>query len=142
MKGQPYKMGKHTQIILCKHSTNCLSVFDHFVGLALKELNTCGVHTEIILANFWIPQQVFHGVIEYRSMKFRRFLPKYLCSGKLIFLYNSFSIDTTYQNTYSTTKHIFNVTGRNIWINAESQLQVNNNDTRTTSVTMFCYLYC
>ena len=32
-------MVKHTQTIRCKLPTNCLSVFDHFVGLALKGLN-------------------------------------------------------------------------------------------------------
>ena len=35
-KRQPHKMIKHTQII--RRQTNCLSVFDHFVGLALKGL--------------------------------------------------------------------------------------------------------
>ena len=32
-------MAKHTQTIRQLLSTNCLSVFDHFVGLALKGLN-------------------------------------------------------------------------------------------------------
>ena len=31
-------MIKHTQIICWQQLTNCLSVFDHFVGLALKGL--------------------------------------------------------------------------------------------------------
>ena len=31
-------MVKHTQTIRLQQPTNCLSVFDHFVGLALKEL--------------------------------------------------------------------------------------------------------
>ena len=31
-------MVKHTQAILRQKPTNCLSVFDHFVGLALKVL--------------------------------------------------------------------------------------------------------
>ena len=31
-------MGKHTQTIPWQQSTNCLSVFDYFFGLALKEL--------------------------------------------------------------------------------------------------------
>ena len=31
-------MVKHTQIIRRQKPTNCLSVFDHFVGLALKGL--------------------------------------------------------------------------------------------------------
>ena len=32
-------MVKHTPTIRPQEPTNCLSVFDHFVGLALKELN-------------------------------------------------------------------------------------------------------
>ena len=39
-KCQPYKMVKHIQTIRRKKPTNCLSVFDHFVGLALKGLIT------------------------------------------------------------------------------------------------------
>ena len=33
-------MVKHTQTIHRQQPTNCLSVFDHFVGVALKGLNT------------------------------------------------------------------------------------------------------
>ena len=33
-------MVKHTQTIWQQNSTNCLNVFDHFVGLALKELTS------------------------------------------------------------------------------------------------------
>ena len=32
-------MVKHTQTVNRQKTTNCLSVFDHFVGLALKGLN-------------------------------------------------------------------------------------------------------
>ena len=35
---QPHKMVKHTQTIRRPLRANCLNVFDHFVGLALKEL--------------------------------------------------------------------------------------------------------
>ena len=35
---KPHKMVKHTQTICPQQPTNCLSVFDHFGGLALKEL--------------------------------------------------------------------------------------------------------
>ena len=38
-KRQPYKMIKYTQTIRRLYPTNCLSVFDHFVVLALKGLN-------------------------------------------------------------------------------------------------------
>ena len=37
-KRQSHKMVKHTQTIHRQQPTNCLSVFDHFVGLALKGL--------------------------------------------------------------------------------------------------------
>ena len=39
-KCQPPKMAKHSQTIRQQQPTNCLSVFSHFVGLALKGL-TC-----------------------------------------------------------------------------------------------------
>ena len=35
---QPHKMVKHTQTIGRLSQTNCFSVFDYFVGLALKGL--------------------------------------------------------------------------------------------------------
>ena len=38
-KRQPHKLVKHTQTICRLLPTNCLSVFDHFVGLPLKGLN-------------------------------------------------------------------------------------------------------
>ena len=37
-KRQPHKMVIHTQTIHRQQPTNCLSVLDHFVGLALKGL--------------------------------------------------------------------------------------------------------
>ena len=36
-------MAKHTQTIRRLLSTNCLSVFDHFVGLALKGLTEVNI---------------------------------------------------------------------------------------------------
>ena len=38
VKRQPNKMVKHTQTVLRQQLTNCLSVFDHFMGVALKGL--------------------------------------------------------------------------------------------------------
>ena len=35
-KYQPHKMVKHTQTVRRQKQTNCLSVFDHFVELAIK----------------------------------------------------------------------------------------------------------
>ena len=37
-KRKPHEMVKHTQTIRWQHPTNCLSVFDHFWGLAFKGL--------------------------------------------------------------------------------------------------------
>ena len=42
-KRKPHKMVKYTQTICRQKPTNCLSVFDHFVGLALKGLRRCKV---------------------------------------------------------------------------------------------------
>ena len=36
---QPHKMAKHTQTTRRQQPTNCSSVLDHFVGLALKGLS-------------------------------------------------------------------------------------------------------
>ena len=44
-------MVKHTQTNGCQQATNCLSVFDHFVGLVLKGLNCIllvDAHQEIV----------------------------------------------------------------------------------------------
>ena len=38
-KRQPHKMVKHTQTVRQQHPTNCLSVFDRSVGLAVKGLS-------------------------------------------------------------------------------------------------------
>ena len=42
-KRQTHKMVKHNQIIRRLLPTNYLSVFDHFVGLALKELKNISI---------------------------------------------------------------------------------------------------
>ena len=42
-------MAKHTQNICREKPTNCLSVFDNFVGLALKGLN------KIDIMNYLLP---------------------------------------------------------------------------------------
>ena len=53
-KCQPHKMVKHTQN--CKLPTNCLSVFDHFVGFAVKGYRSFEkhLHQEIISTNLAI----------------------------------------------------------------------------------------
>ena len=57
-------MVKHTQIIRRYQPTNCLSVFDHFVLLALKGLNAYG-------PLLWI-SEVVSFVIKYVSKIFRK----------------------------------------------------------------------
>ena len=53
-KYQPNKMIKNTQTIRRLLPKNCLSVFDHFVGLALKELTLrlcvaeCAERTDVV----------------------------------------------------------------------------------------------
>ena len=41
---QPHKLVKHTRTIRRQKPKNCLSVFDHFVGLALKGLKQSNLH--------------------------------------------------------------------------------------------------
>ena len=43
-KRQPHRTAKHSQTISRLLPANCLSVFDHFVGLALKGLITVHQH--------------------------------------------------------------------------------------------------
>ena len=38
LSANPHKMVKHTRKIRRQQPTNCLRVFDHFVGLKLKDL--------------------------------------------------------------------------------------------------------
>ena len=45
-KRQPHKKVKHTYTIRQQKPTNCLSVFDHIVGSALKGLRYCRKHIE------------------------------------------------------------------------------------------------
>ena len=63
-------MVKHTQAICRQQSTNCLSVFDHFVELALKGLKLFGSI-----------KQIFSSVFEFLSSKTRLFIR--LCKGFL-----------------------------------------------------------
>ena len=50
-------MVKHTQTVRRQQSTNCLSVFDHFVGLALKGLTNLILHYKL---NYMLPNSK-HG---------------------------------------------------------------------------------
>ena len=51
-KSQPHKMFKHTQTICRQQPTNCLSVFAHFVGLALKGFDGLIIHLGFNLLTF------------------------------------------------------------------------------------------
>ena len=50
---QPHKMVKHTQIICRLFPMNCLSVFDHFVGLVLKGLISFVISWNASISNMW-----------------------------------------------------------------------------------------
>ena len=87
-KCQPQKMIKHTQTIRWLLPTSCLSVFDHFVGLALRGLKTCScnafnLHSSKMYFNLNSREfeQMLHSNIEILLL--RRFV--------LLFLY-------TYEN--------------------------------------------
>ena len=45
-------MVKHTQTIHRQKSTNCLGVFDHFAGLALKGLTISEAPVKCLIAQF------------------------------------------------------------------------------------------
>ena len=49
---QPHKMIKHTQTIRWQKPTDCLSVFDDFAGLTLKELK---FHANLQVMLAWFP---------------------------------------------------------------------------------------
>ena len=53
LKRQPCKMVKHTQTICRLLPTNCLSVFDHFVGLALIGLKVIKHILVLYRQNLW-----------------------------------------------------------------------------------------
>ena len=54
-KRQPDKMVKYTQTICRQHPTNCLSVLDHFVGLALKGLSNLAMVRIFQNKEIWNP---------------------------------------------------------------------------------------
>ena len=70
---QPHKMIKHTQTVRRLLPTNCLSVLDHFVMLALKGLIWCSVSVRSYCS------QVFHK--KDVSEDFARFTAKHLCQS-------------------------------------------------------------
>ena len=50
---QPHKMVKHTQTICVTIQTNCLSVFDHLLGLVFKGLSPIRLVSSAKLSNFF-----------------------------------------------------------------------------------------
>ena len=75
---QPQKMFKHTQTIRRFLPTNCLSVFDHFVGLALKGLK--GEFTSPFIGtqtHLKTTEATIRGVLE----NFEKFTRKQLCQS-------------------------------------------------------------
>ena len=61
-------MVKHTQAIRRQQSMNCLSVFDYFVGLALKGLNTTDVirSSTITMVEDWMQSRVRNTIKHLR----------------------------------------------------------------------------
>ena len=53
-KHQPHKMVQHNQTIRQKQATNCLSVFDHFVGLTLKGLTVNAVINHLVTTGHFV----------------------------------------------------------------------------------------
>ena len=84
-KRQPHKMVKHTQTICRLLPTNCLSVFDHFVGLTLKEL------TEIVKSKYRSMQSVDTPKIKKFQGKIITLLSPPHLSGPNMILYSVLS---------------------------------------------------
>ena len=66
---QPHKMIKHTQIICQQQPTNCLSMYDHFVGLVLEGLISTSPYLHTYTYNLnsvkvILPEYVMYMTIE------------------------------------------------------------------------------
>ena len=70
-------MVKHTQTIRRKLPTNCLSVFDHFVGLALKGLRKDTKLSKVRLSMGDVKWSSFFSKVVELSLFFPCFI--YLC---------------------------------------------------------------
>ena len=66
-------MIKHTQTIRWQQPTNCLSVFDHLVGLALKELWDYGSWKSLCLDSCYSPGNWGEVGIKLET---KRYIPK------------------------------------------------------------------
>ena len=71
--GQPHKIFKHTQTIRRLLPTDCLSMFDHFAGLALKGLNTSNVmkmQEKILLSQILFMQKPLQNLAKNLRWRF------------------------------------------------------------------------
>ena len=83
-KRKPHKMVKHTQAICRQKPTNCLSVFDHFVGLALKGLRRCKVS---VIATVVMKHQPFPSQPRMkRKNKLKPFIFTLICGASKVFM--------------------------------------------------------
>ena len=64
IKCQPHKMIKHTQTIRRLLRTNCLTVFDHFVGLPLTGLSKSNF-IWILFKETSIAKQLYISILNY-----------------------------------------------------------------------------
>ena len=66
-KRQPHKIFKYTQTVRWLGPTNCLSMFDHFVGLAFIGLKSGGMHNvhTIFLWCAWLIFNIIEWVFEF-----------------------------------------------------------------------------
>ena len=74
-KRQPHKVVKHIQTIRRQKPTNCLSVFDHFVGLAFKGLSLpqhkqIRYYNQILLSGTWRVHPHEHKVTVLQCLSF------------------------------------------------------------------------
>ena len=64
-------MVKHTQTIRLQQPMNCLSVFDHFVGLALKGLILEAKCSDIFFSQFFHTSFIYLKSIHYKTYQLK-----------------------------------------------------------------------
>ena len=74
-KWQPYKMVKHTQKIRWQQSINCLSVFEHLVGLFMSRYSN--VPLFCFMFHFFMLHYLIlrHLLLQYLMLHYFSFLP-------------------------------------------------------------------
>ena len=68
LSASPTKWVKQIQAIRKQKSTNCLSVFDHFVGLALKFLNSGKSNINNVSLRIWTNSSIQYVLVEKRKL--------------------------------------------------------------------------